>query len=65
MPFFDNEVAEWLGNRVGSKQLDGLLDSLDSAAALERAARRPSISFERILQGDRAHLMRLIAERKC
>jgi len=64
MPFFDNEVAEWLGNRIGSKHLDGLVDTLDPAAALERAARRPSISFERILQRDRAHLMRLVAERR-
>lgn len=63
-PFFDSDVAEWLGNRLGPKRMDALSDYLLPEAFLDRARRRPSTSVRSILEADREQLMFLIRQKK-
>jgi hypothetical protein len=63
-PFFDSDVAEWLGNRLGPKRMDALSDYFLPEAFLDRARRRPSMSVQSILEADREQLMQLIRKKK-
>ncbi|BEU65756.1 hypothetical protein MAFF301069_03110 [Ralstonia pseudosolanacearum] len=62
-PFFDNDVAEWLGNRLGLKRMEALSDYFRPDAFLDRARRRPSMSVRSILEADREMLMQLIRQK--
>jgi hypothetical protein len=64
IPFFDSDVAEWLGNRLGPKRMDALSDYFLPEAFLDRAQRRPSTSVQSILEADRNKLMQLIRQKK-
>lgn len=64
VPFFDSDVAEWLGNRIGPKRMDCLSDYLLPEAFLDRARRRPTSSVRSILEADRERLMELIRHRR-
>lgn len=64
IPFFDSDVAEWLGNRLGPKRMDALSDYFLPDAFLDRAKRRPSTSVQSILEADREELMQLIRQKK-
>jgi len=64
IPFFDNDVAEWLGNRIGPKRMGALSSYFLPDAFLDRARRRPSTSVRSILEADREELMQLIRKRK-
>jgi hypothetical protein len=59
-PFFDNDVAEWLGNRLGPKRMNTLSDYFLTEAYFDRAKRRPSNSIQNILEKNREELMMLI-----
>lgn len=63
-PFFDSDVAEWLGNRLGPKRMDALSDYFLPEAFMDRARRRPSTSVRSILEADREELMQLIRQKK-
>lgn len=63
-PFFDSDVAEWLGNRLGPKRMGALSDYFLPEAFLDRARRRPSTSVRSILEADREQLMQLIRQKK-
>lgn len=63
-PFFDSNVAEWLGNRLGPKRMGELSDYFLPEAFLDRSRRRPSMSVRPILEADREQLMHLIRQRK-
>jgi hypothetical protein len=63
-PFFDSDVAECLGNRLGPKRMGALSEYFVPEAFLDRASRRPSISVRSILEADREELMRLIRQKK-
>jgi hypothetical protein len=63
-PFFDSDVAEWLGNRLGPKRMDALSDYFLPDAFLSRARRRPSTSVQSILEADRERLRQLIRQMK-
>lgn len=60
LPFFDNDVAEWLGNRLGPKRMDALAAYFEPDAIEDRARRRPSASVHSILEADRERLMQMI-----
>jgi hypothetical protein len=60
IPFFDSDIAEWLGNRVGSKRMDALSEYFLIDAFLDRAKRRSSKSAQEILLGNQVELMSLI-----
>lgn len=60
LPFFDNDVAEWLGNRLGPKRTDALAAYFEPDAIVDRARRRPSASVHSILEADRERLMQMI-----
>lgn len=64
IPFFDSDVAEWLGNRLGPKRMDTLSDYFLPEAFLDRAKRRPLTSVQSILEADREELMQLIRQKK-
>lgn len=64
LPFFDNEVAEWLGNRIGPKRMDALSAYFDEAAFQDRARRRPSLSIQSVLRAEREKLVQLIQQKK-
>lgn len=64
LPFFDSEIDEWLGNRLGPKRMDALSDYFLPEAFHDRARRRPSISIQSILAADREKLMQLIQQKK-
>jgi len=64
IPFFDNDVAEWLGNRLGPKRAVALWEYFIPEAFLDRAKRRPSISVKSILEENRTQLMQLIQKKK-
>lgn len=64
IPFFDSDVAEWLGNRLGPKRMDALSDYFLPEAFLDRGQRRPSTPVQSILEADRDKLMQLIRQRK-
>jgi len=63
-PYFDNDVAEWLGNRLGPKRMGAVSDYFLPDAYLDRARRRPSAAVRSILEADREKLMHLIQQRK-
>lgn len=63
-PFFDSDVAEWLGNRVGPKRMGALSEYFLPEAFLDRARRRSSTSVRAILEADREKLMYLIRQKK-
>ncbi|MEZ2308453.1 hypothetical protein AB6809_17610 [Paraburkholderia sp. RCC_158] len=63
-PFFDSDVAEWLGNRLGPKRMGALSDYFLPEAFLDRARRRPSMSVRSILEAGREELMQLIRQKK-
>ena len=63
-PFFDRDVAKWLGNHLKSKRMDALADYFLPEAFLDRAKRRPSMSVRSILEADRENLMQLIRRKK-
>lgn len=63
-PFFDNDVAEWLGNRLGPKRVEALSDYFLPEASFDRARRRPKMSVESILEAGREELMQLIRQKK-
>jgi hypothetical protein len=64
LPFFDNDVAEWLGNRLGPKRMDALSVYLQPEAFLDRARRRTSTAVRSILEADRERLMQLIRQKR-
>ncbi len=64
LPFFDSDVAEWLGNRLGPKRLGALSVYFLPKAFLDRASRRPSTSVRSVLEADREQLMHLIRQKK-
>lgn len=64
IPFFDSDVAEWLGNHLGAKRMGSLMDCFLQDAFLDRAKRRPSTSLQSILKSDRDKLMQLILQKK-
>lgn len=64
LPFFDSDVAEWLGNRLGPKHMDTLSKYFLPEAFLDRARRRPTMSVGSILERDRAQLTQLIRQKK-
>jgi hypothetical protein len=59
-PFFDSDLAEWLGNRLGPKRMDVLSDYFSTEAYFDRAKRMPSKSIKDILETSREELMVLI-----
>jgi hypothetical protein len=61
-PFFDSDVAEWLGNRIGSKRMATISDFFSSDAFFDRATRRQPDSIQVVLEANRKELMRLIRE---
>ncbi|CAB3713109.1 hypothetical protein [Trinickia soli] len=63
-PFFDSDVAEWLGNRLGPKRMPALMEYFSTQAFVDRARRRPLISIGSILEANREELMRMIGRRK-
>lgn len=63
-PFFDSDVAEWLGNRLGPKRMGALSDYFLPEAFLDRARRRPAMSARSILEADREKLIHLIQQKK-
>lgn len=63
-PFFDNDLAEWLGNRLGPKRMEAVSDYFLPEAFLDRARRRPSTSVRSILEADREKLIQLIRKKK-
>ncbi|CAJ0784755.1 hypothetical protein [Ralstonia chuxiongensis] len=63
-PFFDSDVAEWLGNRLGPKRMHALTDYFRADAFLDRAGRRPAMSVRSVLEADRQKLMQLIRQKK-
>ncbi|WCM21128.1 hypothetical protein NDK50_06635 [Paraburkholderia bryophila] len=63
-PFFDSDVAEWLGNRLGPKRMDALSHYFLPEMFLDRARRRSSTSARSILEANRAELMQLIRKKK-
>ncbi|WP_025601338.1 hypothetical protein [Burkholderia sp. WSM2230] len=63
-PFFDSDVAEWLGNRLGPKRMDALSGYFLPEAFLDRARRRPATSVRSVLEADRDKLMHLIQQKK-
>jgi len=64
IPFFDSDVAEWLGNRLGPKRMNTLSDYFLPDAFIDRAKRRPRVSVRSILEADRTHLTQLIQQLK-
>lgn len=63
-PFFDNDVATWLGNGVGQKRMDSLSEYLRPEAFVDRAMRRPSVAVKSILEAEREELLHLIKAKK-
>ncbi|CUI41736.1 Uncharacterised protein [Achromobacter xylosoxidans] len=64
LPFFDNDVAEWLGNRLAPKRMDSLSDLFQLEAIFDRKRQRNSTSVRCILEADRERLMQLIKKKK-
>ena len=63
-PFFDSDVAEWLGSHIRLKRMDALVDHFTPKAFLDRAKRRHSASIQSILEADSEKLMQLIRQKK-
>jgi hypothetical protein len=63
-PFFGNDMAEWLGNRVGSKHMATLESYFLPEAFFDRAKRRPSTSIRSILKADREKLIQLTQQKR-
>lgn len=63
-PFFDSDVAQWLGNLLRPKRMDALSAYFLPEAFLDRARRRPSTSIQSVLEADRERLMQLIQKQK-
>lgn len=60
-PFFDNDVAEWIGNRVGTKRLRLLEPLFQPEAFIDRAQRRDPSLVQELVRDSRdqlAHLLR-------
>ena len=62
LPFFDSDIAEWLGNRVGPRRMSSLSDYFLPNAVLDRANRRHAASVQNTLQEDREEFMQLIRQ---
>src|SRR5690606_9737266 len=63
-PFFDHDIAEWLGNRVGGKRMDSLEDIFSPKAFELRAQRRSVSTVEGVLNEDKNRLLHLL-NRQC
>ncbi|MBI5925875.1 MAG: hypothetical protein HY836_09785 [Aquabacterium sp.] len=60
MPFYDNDVAEWLGNRVGDKRMAELDEFFQPSASKQRSERRSVKAVQDVLQEDWSHLLHLL-----
>lgn len=60
MPFFDNEIAGWLGNRIGDKRMDSVKKLFLPEAFEERAKRRSIEQVRNVLQSDREQLLQML-----
>ncbi|WP_141218045.1 hypothetical protein [Bordetella genomosp. 2] len=59
-PFFDHDIAEWLGNRVGGKRMDSLEDIFSPKAFELRAQRRSVSTVEDVLNEDKNRLLHML-----
>lgn len=59
-PFYDNDVAEWLGNGVGEKRMAELDEFFQPSAFQQRAERRSVKAVQDVLQEDLSHLLHLL-----
>lgn len=59
-PFFNENLVEWLGDRVGEKRMAGLQNIFQRDAFEIRAERRSAAKIREILAADRAHLKGLL-----
>ena len=60
-PFFDGDVAEWVGNRLGPKRMSHLAEHFKPDAFKDRAQRRDPSALQSLLQECReqlAHILR-------
>jgi transcriptional regulator GlxA family with amidase domain len=60
-PFFDSDVAEWIGNRLGPKRMSQVAEHFQPDAFKDRAQRRDPSALQSLLHEGReklAHILR-------
>jgi hypothetical protein len=60
MPFFNSDIAGWLGNRVGDKRMEELQDLFSQEASEVRASRRSPGRIREVLEADRQQLLKML-----